>query len=590
MNNGEPIPGATPPDAIKPPEPTPPSPEGGPKGGVKVECRQPELIYSLARGIVDGTEKHSKEVSNTQFGDSIIGQERTDISGFEATKGSGERIDGTFHYDTWIDLSGERVAREDHGYFSNEKVDRINAVLTQLGAKTVVDHEAFWGNQNRIVIEKDGYFIEAHFGWNSRQAEEAIIMAEVEGEKTRGKEGYATKYELPRIAQGLENKSIGMTLVDRQRAKDGWEGYPKLQDQGDFTRATQAYTETYQQVLQALYAEEGITPKDNTVVLRPPVLNSDAFTQIKSTESSSPTIVTPEQLKTEHVGFNEIAGQDFAVSEAKRLVLAINHPEVFEKRGVKRPKGILFYGPPGTGKTLIAKAVATEANAAFLEISAADVGTKWYGESERLMQKVFDIANDTVAKGQKVVIFFDELDSLAPSREDAHEATRKVVATLLQNMDGMRSNPNVTIIAATNRPQDIDPALKRPGRIDKLIPVVLPAADGRASILKVHMEKAKKAAGSADDLFSQEIDVAQLGQVTEGMSGADLANLVNLTLEEKTMAELEGQSWTPISTEDMVSTAKRLGLLKEEKRRIGFLIPEKNGNGGNGNTPTAVKQ
>lgn len=410
-------------------------------------------------------------------------------------------------------------------------------------------------------------------------------MAEVEAEKKRGKEGYATKYELPKIEQGLENNSIMVWLVDMRRATDGWEGYPKLNDQADFIKATEAYTKAYQQVLTAIYAEEGITPKDNTVVLRPPVLNADTFTQIKSTETSSPALVTPEQLKTEHIAFSEIAGQDAAVSEAKRLVLAINHPEVFEKRGVKRPKGILFYGPPGTGKTLIAKAVASEANAAFLEISAADVGTKWYGESERLMQKVFDIANDTVAKGQKVVLFFDELDSLAPSREDAHEAARKVVATLLQNMDGMRSNTNVTIIAATNRPQDIDPALKRPGRIDKLIPVGLPAPDGRAAILKVHMEKAKKAAGASEELFSQEIDLTQLGQVTEGMSGADLANLVNLTLEEKTMAELEGKGWTPVGTGDMLVTARKLGVIKEEKRRIGFITPAKNPQSGRQTDP-----
>ena len=591
MNDGKPFPGAVPPDAIKPPEPTPP--ESGPKGGIKVEYRQPELLYSLAKGIVDGNGRYSTEVSSTNFGDRLLAAERTYITAFEASKGSGERIDGTFHYNTIVDLSDDRVDRPDHGYFDDGKVNRINALLAEQGLKTVVDHNAFWGNQNRIIVEKNGYFVEVYFGWSSRQAEEDKIRAEVESEIARGKDGYATKYELPRIEQGLENKSIMLGLVDRSRATDGWEGYPKLQDTADFERATQAYAETYQQILQAIYAEEGVTPKDNSVIFRPPVLSGDTVTQIKSTETSSPTIVTPEQLKTEHVAFDEIAGQDEAVVEAKRLVLAINHPEVFEKRGVKRPKGILFYGSPGTGKTLLAKAVASAANAELFVVSAADIGTKYYGESERLMKEVFNRANDRVAKGKKVVLFFDELDSLAPSRDDAHEATRKVVATLLQNMDGMGANPNVTIIAATNRPQDIDPALKRPGRIDKLIPVGLPAADGRSAILRVHMEKAKKAAGAGDELFSPEIDMSQLGQITEGMSGADLANLVNLTLEEKTMAELEGQSWTPISAEDIVATAKRLRLLKEEKRRIGFIQPERHGNGngnGNGATTTSIKQ
>lgn len=114
------------------------------------------------------------------------------------------------------------------------------------------------------------------------------------------------------------------------------------------------------------------------------------------------------------------------------------------------------------------------------------------GESERLMQKVFDTANNTISQGRRVVLFFDEIDSLAPSRNNTSESTRKVVATLLQNMDGMKANPNVTIIAATNRPQDIDEALKRRGRIDKLIYVGLPQVKGRQAILNVHINKAKK--------------------------------------------------------------------------------------------------
>jgi transitional endoplasmic reticulum ATPase len=305
--------------------------------------------------------------------------------------------------------------------------------------------------------------------------------------------------------------------------------------------------------------------------LRPSVLSDDALTRVASTETERPIYTVEAQVKKEMPSFDEIAGQKAAVAEAKRLVLAINNPEIFEKRGVKRPKGILFYGEPGTGKTLLAKAVARETNAVFFEVSSADIGTKWYGESERLMQKVFDEANKRVEEGEKVILFFDELDSLAPSRDNAHEATRKVVATLLQNMDGMRANPNVTVIAATNRPRDIDRALKRPGRFDKLIQVGLPDEKGRAAILEVHMNKAKMSAEEPDSLFSPDVDLDKLGEVTDDMSGADLANLINLVLEDKVMAELQGEEWVPVTTEDMEKVAKRWGIIKEEKRGIGFL-------------------
>lgn len=584
---GDPIPGAVPPDAISP-EPAPPSPEGEPNGGIKVEYRQPNLLYKIAGNIVAGQDQFTNDISSTPIGDSLIRSERSYISAFKANRGYGERIDGTFNYYTSIYLSDDRIARPDHGYYNYEKVGGIQNALLQKGVRASVDHNRGWhGGRSTIVIEKNGFYIEVHFGLPNREAEESQIKAEVADVRKRNLDepGYAEKYDLPKIEKGLTNSLIHLCLVDKQGAESGREGYPKLRDQADFERATAAYAEAYQQILEAIYAEEALTPPDKTIVLRPPILNQDTLTQVASIETESPIHLVEAQVVQESTSFNEIAGQDAAVTEAKRLVLAINHPEVFERRGVKRPKGILFYGPPGTGKTLIAKAVAAEAKAVFLEVSAADIGTKWYGESEKLMQKVFDLANEAVSKGSKVVLFFDELDSLAPSREDAYEATRKVVATLLQNMDGMRANPNVTIIAATNRPQDIDPALKRPGRIDKLIQVGLPNAEGRLAILRVHMEKAKKAATASGELFAEGINFEQIGQATEGMSGADLANLVNLTLEEKTMAELEGMEWIPVSTEEILATARKLGVIKEEKRRMGFTIPERSPrNGGQTNT------
>lgn len=560
---------------------TPPIPEA-PKKGFSVEVRQPEMLYKLAQNIINGTEKQSglfdDQVSDTQIKDTLFSKENTTLKGFEygwGQKHLGFSTDseGTYHYSTSLRLSRDRVNGSDHGYFSEDKVRKITQVLVGKGVRASVDDGFLKKGKCRVKIERDGSFFEVYFGFASRQVEENQIREAAKGDP----DGYDAKYRVPEIAKGLTNNSISIGTINQSRYETGFEGYPKLEDEAAFIKSTNTYIDVYKQVVSAVYETEGIAPPDKTVVLRPPIKSEDTFTRISSASTETPITVTSEQLQTEAIGFDDIAGQDFAVAEARRLVLAINNPEVFEKRGVKRPKGILFYGPPGTGKTLIAKAVAKEANAEFLQVSAADVGTKWYGESERLMQEVFNIANRDVAQGKKVVLFFDEIDSLAPSREDSHEATRKVVATLLQNIDGMKANPNVTVIAATNRPQDIDQALKRPGRFDKLIPVELPNAEGRTAILKVHMEKAKKNSQDPDSMFSADINLTEMGQATDGMSGADLANLVNLTLEDKTMAELQGQAWTPITASEMTQTAKRLGLLKEEKRRIGFIQPNQNG-------------
>ncbi len=568
------------------PEPKPfedkPAPEI-PKKGFNVEVSQPDMLFKVAQNIVNGENGSINEISSTQIDDALFVNESTNLRGFESNWGEKKyghavNVDGTIHYSTSLKLSDQQVNNENHGYFSQDKADLINQILVSKGLRSRLDNSN-WGGRNFIKIERDGNFFEVSLGLQNRQIEEDEIRKAVDQERKRGDDdGYNKKYRLPDIEKGLTNDRVSFGLVGKDRYENGIEDYPKLEDEASFNRATKAYVEVYKQVVNAIYEAEGITPPDKTVVLRPPIKNDDTFTRISSTSTESPIAVTSEQLQAEAIGFDDIAGQDFAVAEARRLVLAINHPEVFEKRGVKRPKGILFYGPPGTGKTLIARAVAKEANAEFLQVSAADIGTKWYGESEKLMQEVFNIANKSVAQGKKVVLFFDEIDSLAPSREDSHEATRKVVATLLQNMDGMKANPNVTILAATNRPQDIDPALKRPGRFDKLIPVELPSADGREAILKVHMEKAKKNSMDPDNMFSPDINLSEIGNGTEGMSGADLANLVNLTLEDKTMAELSGKEWTPITADEMTQTAKRLGLLKEEKRKIGFITNNQNGN------------
>ncbi|MEM0266011.1 MAG: CDC48 family AAA ATPase, partial [Archaeoglobaceae archaeon] len=163
--------------------------------------------------------------------------------------------------------------------------------------------------------------------------------------------------------------------------------------------------------------------------------------------------------------------------------LPLKHPELFERLGIEPPKGVLLYGPPGTGKTLIAKAVANEVNAHFISISGPEIMSKFYGESEQRLREIFEEAKQNAPS----IIFIDEIDSIAPKREEVTgEVERRVVAQLLALMDGLESRGQVIVIAATNRPDAIDPALRRPGRFDREIEIGVPDKEGRKEILQIH--------------------------------------------------------------------------------------------------------
>ena len=162
------------------------------------------------------------------------------------------------------------------------------------------------------------------------------------------------------------------------------------------------------------------------------------------------------------------------------IKLPIRHPELFETMGIDPPKGVLLYGPPGTGKTLIAKAVANESGAHFISIAGPEVISKYYGESEQRLREVFEEAEANAPS----IIFIDELDSIAPRREDVSgEVERRVVAQLLTMMDGITNRGQVVVVGATNRPDAIDPALRRPGRFAREIEIGVPSEAGRHEIL-----------------------------------------------------------------------------------------------------------
>ncbi len=215
-----------------------------------------------------------------------------------------------------------------------------------------------------------------------------------------------------------------------------------------------------------------------------------------------------------HVAYEDIGGLKEEIQKVREMIeLPLRHPEIFEKLGIEAPKGILLHGPPGTGKTLLAKAVANETNAHFINISGPEIMSKFYGESEARLREIFKESREKAPS----IIFIDEIDSIAPKREEVTgEVERRVVSQLLSLMDGLESRGKVIVIAATNRPNAIDPALRRPGRFDREIEIKVPDKRGRLEILQIH---------SHNMPLESDVNQEKIAAVTHGFVGADLEYL-----------------------------------------------------------------
>jgi transitional endoplasmic reticulum ATPase len=244
-----------------------------------------------------------------------------------------------------------------------------------------------------------------------------------------------------------------------------------------------------------------------------PVIITNSTEIIVSEESSKAEQIS-KQGENASITYEDIGGLGDAVARVREMIeLPLRHPELFKRLGVEAPKGVLLHGPPGTGKTLLAKAIANETNSNFYTIGGPEIMSKYHGESEERLRNVFEQAE----KNAPSIVFIDEIDSIAPKREEVTgETERRIVAQLLSLMDGMASRGKVVVIAATNRINAIDPALRRPGRFDREIEIGVPNRDGRLEVLQIHTR------GMPID---RDVNLEKLADISHGFVGADLQAL-----------------------------------------------------------------
>ncbi|MBN1322482.1 MAG: CDC48 family AAA ATPase [Methanotrichaceae archaeon] len=256
------------------------------------------------------------------------------------------------------------------------------------------------------------------------------------------------------------------------------------------------------------------------------ITNSLGFVVV-STTPGGPVVITRDtmisitkervddpDLQAREISYEDIGGLAKEIRAIREMVeLPLRHPEIFSRLGIRPPQGVLLHGPPGTGKTLIARAVASETSAHFLSISGPEVVSRFYGESEERLREIFDEAERTAPS----IIFIDEIDSIAPKREDVSgDLERRIVAQLLSLMDGLSGRGEVIVIAATNRPNALDPAIRRGGRFDREVEIGIPNKAGRLEILYVHTRGMP---------LDESLDLSEVAEITHGFVGADLSSL-----------------------------------------------------------------
>ncbi|QOJ78325.1 CDC48 family AAA ATPase [Infirmifilum lucidum] len=320
---------------------------------------------------------------------------------------------------------------------------------------------------------------------------------------------------------GWTRKNAGVSIGDRVKVRKA-EVKPALTVRLAPVSMTLAVDENFVAYVKKRLLDRPIIEGD---IIQIPVLGQVIHFNVVSIKPKGVVVVTEKtQLKIlerpvdvgriPRVTYDDIGDLEEAKQKIREMVeLPLKHPELFKRLGIDPPKGILLYGPPGTGKTLLAKAVANETDAYFIAINGPEIMSKFYGESEQRLREIFEEAKEHAP----AIIFIDEIDAIAPKREEVTgEVEKRVVAQLLALMDGLEARGDVIVIGATNRPNALDPALRRPGRFDREIEIGIPDKRGRLEILKVHTRSMP---------LAKNVDLEKLAEMTHGYVGADLAAL-----------------------------------------------------------------
>jgi SpoVK/Ycf46/Vps4 family AAA+-type ATPase len=340
----------------------------------------------------------------------------------------------------------------------------------------------------------------------------------------------------------------------------------KLTSPEEFEKWSKKYSSIIEQTITSIYQTKGRSAPDIKLDIKPeePVhFPKQQKREGPSDPHDAKGELASDIVKNEHpnVSFDEIGGQEKTKEAIREIADGIENGDVYKEWGTNPPKSAMIHGEPGTGKTLLVKALASETKATFFRVSAGDLVSKWHGDSEKKVKHLFELARAE----EKSIIFIDEMDSLGTRDENSHEASKRMMNTLLEELDGMGSTDNVTFIGATNRPENLDPALKRPGRIDLWLETPLPDKEGLKQIFNIHMEKSKSKAGR--NLF-ENIDMDKLTTRAEKyeLNGADAAEILRRTLATKVKEQIKtGERPGPVTTEDIISSLSSYERINQDE-------------------------
>lgn len=380
----------------------------------------------------------------------------------------------------------------------------------------------------------------------------------------------------------LEQGTTNGRQIYQLRAK-GALGDPKLFEQRYLEHGT-----LIQEIIKAIYEVKGEYPPNKTLELAPSeetaseIQKIEAMLKIEKQKLSIAGLddgaeVEEEikrkirEIKRPTDTFDDIGGADKAKAELETMAYSLVHPEAFTEEGTLPPRRVLLFGPSGTGKTLLVRALANKANCDFLSVEIADIVNALYGRSEKLIQKMFDVARERAP----IILFIDEMDAIALHREHADNLMARIVNVLLTNLDGMKGRDDrVMVVGTTNRLSSIDTALLRPGRFDTLVEVPIPDNEGRKTIFQIHMKKAVQLA-EGKELFVPTLNLDALVEKTAGFSGDDIREIITRTLRVRVERKRAGLPVSPTTTEDLLKKVADYESVRIAKQKeIGFR-PEK---------------